>query len=188
MSQTDKNRVRLALIAIAFIAVVIPAIASAQADGHTKASTSPRADSATSSTLLPAAYRPGTFSDDGEPAHVAYLASLNQARARSAASPERAPTRPLGVTAQSGAGATFAGHPDWYAIAGCESGGRWDINSGNGYWGGLQFAPSTWFGYGGGPFDGTGPFPYSAGEQITVATRVFAAQGPSAWPSCFQWS
>ena len=75
----------------------------------------------------------------------------------------------------------------WGCIADCESGGRWDINTGNGYWGGLQFAPSTWFAYGGGPFDGTGPFPYSADDQIAVATRVFSAQGPGAWPNCFQW-
>ena len=52
--------------------------------------------------------------------------------------------------------ALHGGSADWYAIAACESGGRWDINSGNGYWGGLQFDPGTWFAYGGGPFDGEG--------------------------------
>ena len=76
---------------------------------------------------------------------------------------------------------------NWVAIAQCESGGNWAINTGNGYWGGLQFAPSTWFAFGGGPFDGTGPFPYTADEQIAVAERVLAAQGPSAWPNCFSW-
>ncbi|HEX9312506.1 MAG TPA: transglycosylase family protein, partial [Actinomycetota bacterium] len=77
---------------------------------------------------------------------------------------------------------------NWYAIAACESGGVWAINSGNGFWGGLQFSPGTWYAYGGGPFDGTGPFPYSAGQQIAVAERVLAAQGPSAWPNCFRWA
>jgi hypothetical protein len=79
-------------------------------------------------------------------------------------------------------------HADWYAIAQCESGQRWSLNSGNGYWGGLQFSPNTWFAHGGGSFDGTGPFPYSAAQQIAVAERVLAAQGPGAWPVCFQYS
>lgn len=77
---------------------------------------------------------------------------------------------------------------DWYAIAACESGGRWNLNSGNGFWGGLQFLPSTWFAYGGGPFDGAGPFPYSAAQQIAVGERVLAGQGPGAWPNCFRWA
>lgn len=82
-------------------------------------------------------------------------------------------------TGSSGGGA------DWDAIAQCESGGVWSLNTGNGYWGGLQFSPDTWFAYGGGPFDGAGPFPYSREEQIAVGERVLAAQGPGAWPNCF---
>ena len=82
----------------------------------------------------------------------------------------------------------FTGIPDWDATAYCESHGQWNINSGNGYWGGLQFAESTWFAYGGGPFDGVGWFPYSREEQIVVAERVLAAQGPGAWPNCFRWA
>ena len=73
---------------------------------------------------------------------------------------------------------------DWDAIAQCESLGRWDLNTGNGFWGGLQFTPNTWFAYGGGPFDGSGPFPYSRSAQIGVAKRVLAGQGLSAWPYC----
>jgi hypothetical protein len=108
--------------------------------------------------------------------------------------------RPRSVTAQLEAAPTQAGPPagparaapsgkaDWYAIAACESGGRWNLNSGNGFWGGLQFLPSTWFAYGGGAFNGVGPFPYSAGEQIAVAERVLAGQGPNAWPNCFRWA
>jgi hypothetical protein len=186
MSKTDKTRVRLALMVVCFVALVIPAIASAQADGHAKASTSSGADSSPPFPL-PAAFAPKSFWDGGEGAHLVYVASLNEARARAGAKPERAPTRPAAAAAPNGGVSVFSGQPDWYAIAACESAGRWDINSGNGYWGGLQFAPSTWFAYGGGPFDGTGPFPYSADEQIAVGIRVFAAQGPSAWPSCFQW-
>jgi hypothetical protein len=84
--------------------------------------------------------------------------------------------------------APSSGKADWYAIAACESGGRWDLNSHNGFWGGLQFLPSTWFAYGGGAFDGDGPFPYSAAQQIAVAERVLAGQGPGAWPNCFRWA
>jgi hypothetical protein len=79
------------------------------------------------------------------------------------------------------------GVPDWAAIADCESDGRWDTNSSNGFWGGLQFTPQTWFVSGGGPFDGVGPFPFTRAEQIAVAWQVYATQGPFAWPSCFRW-
>ncbi|MGH2819731.1 MAG: transglycosylase family protein [Actinomycetota bacterium] len=86
-----------------------------------------------------------------------------------------------------------SGRADWYAIAVCESGHNppaWHINTLNPFWGGLQFLPSTWFAYGGGPFrdTGTNPFPYSAAEQIAVAERVLAGQGPQAWPHCFRWA
>lgn len=77
---------------------------------------------------------------------------------------------------------------NWIAIAACESGGHWSLNSGNGFWGGLQFMPSTWFAFGGGRFDGTGRFPYSEQAQIQVAQRVLAAEGPGAWPVCFRWA
>lgn len=73
--------------------------------------------------------------------------------------------------------------PNWDALAQCESGGRWNINTGNGYSGGLQFAPSTWRAYG-----GTQYAPTAAGasreQQIAVAERVLASQGPGAWPAC----
>ncbi len=83
--------------------------------------------------------------------------------------------------------AKYGATPDWDATASCESHGRWDINTGNGYWGGLQFSHGTWLGNGGAPFDGTGPFPFTKAEQIMVAERVLAGQGPHAWPVCFRW-
>lgn len=71
----------------------------------------------------------------------------------------------------------------WDQIAQCESGGNWSIDTGNGYSGGLQFAPSTWAAYG-----GTAYAPTAAGatreQQIAVAERVQAAQGWGAWPAC----
>jgi hypothetical protein len=83
--------------------------------------------------------------------------------------------------------ARYGATPDWDATADCESNGRWDINTGNGYWGGLQFSHGTWVGNGGGQFDGTGPFPFTRAEQIMVAEHVLASQGPHAWPVCFRW-
>lgn len=68
----------------------------------------------------------------------------------------------------------------WDQIAQCESGGKWNTSTGNGYFGGLQFAPSTWRAYGGkGSAHGA-----SKAEQIQVAEKVLAAQGWGAWPSC----
>lgn len=68
----------------------------------------------------------------------------------------------------------------WDALAQCESGGNWSINTGNGFSGGLQFTSSTWAAYG-----GTGsPENASREQQIAVAERVQASQGWGAWPSC----
>lgn len=69
---------------------------------------------------------------------------------------------------------------DWDALAQCESGGNWATNTGNGFSGGLQFTPSTWAAFG-----GTGdPANASREQQIAVAERVLAEQGPGAWPAC----
>ena len=68
----------------------------------------------------------------------------------------------------------------WDKLAQCESGGRWNVNTGNGYYGGLQFSPSTWRAFGGSGM----PHQASRAEQIAVAERTLAAQGWNAWPSC----
>jgi nucleoid-associated protein YgaU len=68
----------------------------------------------------------------------------------------------------------------WDALAQCESGGNWAINTGNGFSGGLQFTPQTWAGFG-----GTGsPENASRAQQIAVAEKVQATQGWGAWPAC----
>ncbi|GAA1405443.1 hypothetical protein GCM10009639_52370 [Kitasatospora putterlickiae] len=71
----------------------------------------------------------------------------------------------------------------WDGVAKCESGGNWGISTGNGYYGGLQFSPSTWRAYGGTAY---APQAHQASraEQITVAEKVLAKQGPGAWPVC----
>lgn len=71
----------------------------------------------------------------------------------------------------------------WDRLARCESGGNWSINTGNGYYGGLQFSGGTWRAYGGGRYASTANHA-SRGEQIAIAEGVLDAQGWGAWPSC----
>jgi transglycosylase-like protein len=68
----------------------------------------------------------------------------------------------------------------WDSLAACESGGDWGINTGNGYYGGLQFLLSTWQAYGGSGY----PHENSREEQIRVAENLRADAGFSPWPSC----
>ncbi|MFF9816378.1 transglycosylase family protein [Streptomyces sp. NPDC014006] len=79
--------------------------------------------------------------------------------------------------------ASAATTSEWDAVAQCESGGNWSINTGNGYYGGLQFSASTWAAYG-----GTAYAPQaneaSKAQQIQVAEKVLASQGKGAWPVC----
>ena len=68
----------------------------------------------------------------------------------------------------------------WDKIAQCESGGNWSINTGNGFYGGLQFTLQTWHAFGGSGM----PQNASREQQIAVAKKVQAAQGWNAWPVC----
>lgn len=72
---------------------------------------------------------------------------------------------------------------NWDAIAQCESGGNWSINTGNGFYGGLQFTYSTWLGYGGGVYAPRADLA-SREQQIAIAEKVLAGQGIGAWPVC----
>ena len=70
--------------------------------------------------------------------------------------------------------------PNWDAMAQCESGGNWAADTGNGFYGGLQFAPATWTEHG-----GVGnPAAATREEQIRVARNVLRTQGLGAWPVC----
>jgi resuscitation-promoting factor RpfA len=79
--------------------------------------------------------------------------------------------------------ATAATDSEWDRVAGCESGGNWAINTGNGYHGGLQFSPGTWAAHGGGEFAPTAS-QATREQQIAVGERVLATQGRGAWPVC----
>jgi hypothetical protein len=81
------------------------------------------------------------------------------------------------------AGPASAATHDWSGVAACESGGNWCINTGNGYYGGLQFSSSTWAAFGGTAYAARADLA-SKSEQIAVAERVLASQGAGAWPTC----
>ncbi|HEY1330966.1 MAG TPA: transglycosylase family protein [Actinomycetota bacterium] len=179
MDIKHKRGVRLG-IAVSLISLTIPAVALAAPPAH-RAPAAPRS---------PGSFAPARATPRALRSRLARQGSL-AVRLRHIADHRRRPgvrrLTPLsGPTG--GAAGSWSGRPDWDAIAACESGGGWHLNTGNGYWGGLQFAPGTWFANGGGAFDGTGSFPYSSSAQIAVAERVFASQGPGAWPSCFAWA
>ncbi|MFJ9041384.1 transglycosylase family protein [Streptomyces sp. NPDC102406] len=89
---------------------------------------------------------------------------------------------PLGLLASGGA-AHAADAGVWDRIARCESGGNWHSNTGNGYYGGLQFSAGTWRAYGGGAYASTADRA-TKGQQIAVASKVQRAQGWGAWPTC----
>ncbi|MCB5165488.1 transglycosylase family protein [Streptomyces bambusae] len=83
-----------------------------------------------------------------------------------------------------GAGTAHAASADtWNKVAACESSGNWHINTGNGYYGGLQFSQSTWREFGGTVYAQRADLA-SKGEQITIAEKVLDGQGPGAWPHC----
>ncbi|GMA40968.1 transglycosylase family protein [Mobilicoccus caccae] len=71
----------------------------------------------------------------------------------------------------------------WDRVAACESGGNWKINTGNGYYGGLQFSASSWRAAGGARYANL-PHRASKSEQIATAKNLLRMQGPRAWPSC----
>ncbi|MFF1378504.1 transglycosylase family protein [Streptomyces sp. NPDC058308] len=79
--------------------------------------------------------------------------------------------------------ASAATDQEWDAVAQCEAGGNWSINTGNGYQGGLQFSPSTWAAYGGTKYAPSAD-KASKAQQIEIGEKVLAGQGKGAWPSC----
>jgi resuscitation-promoting factor RpfB len=92
------------------------------------------------------------------------------------AAPAPAPVTSTGSTA----GLDLSNAAMWDKIAQCESSGNWSINTGNGYYGGLQFLTSTWLAYGGGQFAPRADLA-TREQQITVANRVYATSGLSQW-------
>ncbi|MEV0221214.1 transglycosylase family protein [Streptomyces sp. NPDC050704] len=92
-------------------------------------------------------------------------------------------TAAVAVPLMGATGASAATASEWDTVAQCESGGNWSINTGNGYYGGLQFSASTWAAYGGTQYASTAN-QASKSQQIAIAEKVLAGQGKGAWPSC----
>jgi uncharacterized protein YabE (DUF348 family) len=94
--------------------------------------------------------------------------------------PERESRRRSGGGDSSTPSARVASGSVWDRLAQCESGGNWSINTGNGYYGGLQFSLSTWRAYGGSGY----PHQNSRAQQIAIAQKLQAAAGWGQWPAC----
>ena len=88
-----------------------------------------------------------------------------------------------GLTLAAAPQAGAASVEQWDQVAACESGGNWAINTGNGFYGGLQFTQQTWEGFGGTQYAPRADLA-SREQQIAVAEKVQAAQGWGAWPAC----
>ena len=88
----------------------------------------------------------------------------------------------LGVLSSPATAAASTTH-DWSGVAQCESSGNWSINTGNGYYGGLQFSQSTWAAFGGAAYAPRADLA-TPGQQVAVAEAVLAGQGIGAWPVC----
>jgi hypothetical protein len=88
-----------------------------------------------------------------------------------------------GVLSLGGISSAHASSVNWDSIAQCESGGDWSINTGNGFYGGLQFTESTWDAYGGQNYASRADLATRT-EQIAVAEKVLDNQGIGAWPYC----
>lgn len=97
--------------------------------------------------------------------------------------PTPKPTPAPAVAAAPAPVVTYDGNTVWDALAQCESGGNWAINTGNGYYGGLQFSSGTWLAYGGGEFAERADLA-TREQQIIVAERLHAARGFQPWPAC----
>jgi hypothetical protein len=80
-------------------------------------------------------------------------------------------------------GAHAASVSTWDKVAACESTNNWSINTGNGFYGGLQFTQSTWAEFGGLKYAARADLATKA-QQIAIAEKVLAVQGPGAWPVC----
>ncbi|MGY1705461.1 transglycosylase family protein [Geodermatophilus sp. SYSU D00697] len=126
--------------------------------------------------------RPGVDGEQATTFRVTVTDGVETAREQLATTVTRAPVDELVTvgTKERPAAPAVAGGSVWDQLAKCEAGGNWAINTGNGYYGGLQFSLGTWRANG-----GTGmPHQASREEQIAVAERVQASQGWGAWPAC----
>jgi len=132
-----------------------------------------RAESLLSSKLVEGERAAAAAEAERQRKAAAEEASRSAARAAAAAAPKK--KTPAAQTSVRSSGSS-----DWDRLAKCESGGNWAINTGNGYYGGLQFNLSTWRSNGGSGY----PHQNTREEQIRVAENLRAARGYAPWPAC----
>ena len=116
------------------------------------------------------------------------MASAYSGRHRAPARSRRSPLSAPAVAAAAVGGVLLtpglaAADTVWDRVAACESSGNWAINTGNGYYGGLQFSASTWKAFGGHQYASNAHLATKA-QQIAIAQKTLAVQGPGAWPTC----
>ncbi|TXR55994.1 transglycosylase family protein [Quadrisphaera setariae] len=111
------------------------------------------------------------------------LAPVRSSRRRLLALAAAASLAAAPLVALTGAQAQAASASTWDRLAVCESTSDWSINSGNGYYGGLQFSQTTWQEFGGGQYASRADLA-SRAQQIAIAEKVLAVQGWGAWPAC----
>jgi hypothetical protein len=175
MSTLSKSALR-PILAVSFVLVLIPALAAAQA----RTADPVQGTRSSGPALSPSSMTPEATLTRFEEArvmtlarrhrdHIAWLHRLRAWRHRKwvASHPATA------------AAPVSTGGVDWYAIAQCESGGNWQINTGNGYYGGLQFSQGTWVAAGGLAYAPRADLA-TASQQIAVASTLSLAN----WPVC----
>lgn len=113
--------------------------------------------------------------------HQSWNASQSSARQHSSSTHVRT-SSPRHSTSSSASSGSATGNTVWDRLAQCESGGNWSTDTGNGFYGGLQFTQSSWSAAGG----SGSPHNASRSEQIRVAQRLQQMQGWGAWPVCSQ--
>jgi LysM repeat protein len=134
--------------------------------------------------LITAGQRLALPSSHPVPPWLARAALAATAAARPAPSARAAATAaPAAPASASSTASASPGGVNWSAIAACESGGNWATNTGNGFYGGLQFTEQTWLANGGGRYASSANLATPA-QQIAVAQNVLASQGIGAWPVC----
>lgn len=120
-----------------------------------------------------------TTSDGSEVSRTQVSSTLTQAPAAKVVL-KGTKARPAAPTVPSAPPNYAPGSSVWDRLAQCESGGNWSINTGNGYYGGLQFNLATWQSNGGSGY----PHQNTREQQIAVAERLHAARGFNPWPAC----
>ncbi|MFF8412363.1 transglycosylase family protein [Streptomyces omiyaensis] len=159
-----------------------PVAAAAPGDDGPGAAGAPGAPAVPASPVLPevvAGAGAGAAADALAAAAAAVAAAQGAAGAGAGAVPPPPSAGPAGVPAYACAKDQWP----WGCVAECESSGRWNVNTGNGYYGGLQFWQPTWIEYGGLKYARRADLA-TRQQQITVAEDVLRVQGWGAWPVC----